>query len=55
MNLKEVRRAVEDIKTRYRDSYSKSVEEAVRGEVKFVEVTLRFKVDNEKKSLDFRQ
>ena len=52
MTLQEIKRAIEEFKKKNRDAHFKVIEEEVKGEVKFVELLGRFKVDNEKKSLD---
>lgn len=53
MNLQEIKRSINDFKKKHRSAYAKVVEEETKGEVTFVELTIRFKVDNEKKSLEF--
>jgi hypothetical protein len=53
MKLQEIKRSIEEFKKKHQGAYAKIVEEEVKGEVKFVELMIRFKVDNEKKSLDF--
>ena len=55
MNLQEIKRAIDDFEKKHRGTHAKVVEEKVDGEVKFVDFNVRFKVDNEKKSLDFRK
>ncbi len=53
--LNEVRETIADIKRRYGITHSKSVEDQVDGEIKFVDFTIRFKVGPEKKPLDFHK
>ena len=55
MELQEIKRVIEAIKDQYGITHSHAVIEVVAGKLKFVALTLRFKVDknDEKKSLDF--
>jgi len=49
MTLDEIKKQVEDMKRRYRLTHSKTIEEEIDGEVKFVDLNIRFKVDKEEK------
>ena len=53
MKLQEIERAIAEFKKRNRDAHATEIREEIKGEVKFIELTMRFKVDSEKKSLDF--
>jgi len=55
MKLQEIKRSIEEFKKKHRDAYVKTIDEEIKGEVKFVELTMRFKVDSEKIFLDFRK
>jgi len=50
MTLQEIRKLIADFKRKSRDAHAKVLEEEINGEVKFVEVSMRFKVDQEKKA-----
>ena len=45
MTLQEIKNAITEIKKRYRITHSNYKEDEVDGEVKFVELTVRFKVE----------
>jgi len=52
VTLQEIKIAVEEAKKRCRGAHVKVVEESIGGEVIFVELTARFKVEKVKKTLD---
>ncbi len=53
MTLHEAKEIVADIKKRYGITHFKCIEDGADGEVKFVDFNIRFKIDKEKKILDF--
>ncbi len=53
MTLQEIRKAVEKAKKECREAHVKVLDEEIGGEVIFVELTARFKVEKGKKTLDF--
>ena len=52
MTLQEIRKAVEKAKNECRNAHVKVLDEEIGGEVVFVELTARFKVEKAKKTLD---
>lgn len=52
MTLQEIRNAVERAKKECRDAHVKVLDEEIGGEVVFVELTARFKVEKRKKLLN---
>ena len=51
--MQEIERSITEFKMKHREAHITEVREEIKGEVKFVQLTMRFKVDSEKKSLDF--
>ena len=49
MTLQEIKRAISEIKKRYGITHSNYKEDEVDGEIKFVELNIRFKVKKEEK------
>jgi hypothetical protein len=51
MKLQDIEKSIVEFKKKHRDAYAKEIREEIKGEVKFIELTMRFKVDSEKKLL----